>query len=181
METTTLTTTKWNIDNAHSEVQFKIKHLMISTVTGSFKTFAATAEMEGNDFSTAKISFSAETNSIFTNNEQRDGHLKGPDFFDAEKFAYITFISTGIKKKDDENYEVTGDLTIRDVIKPVTLNIEFTGLMKDPWGNQKAGFNINGKISRKEWGLTWNAALEAGGVMVSDEVKLMAEVQMVKA
>jgi polyisoprenoid-binding protein YceI len=170
--------TTWTIDAAHTQIQFKIKHLMISTVTGTLNKFEGTVEAEGNDFSTSKVELTADAASISTSNEQRDVHLKSGDFFDTEKFPKIRFKSTSVKKKDDEYFELSGDLTIRDVTKPVTLQVEFAGLMKDPWGNMKAGFNAKGKINRKDWGLSWNAALETGGVLVSDEVKIECEVQL---
>jgi len=177
METTTTTTTKWAIDPAHSEVQFKVKHLMISTVTGSFKQFGAEAELEGDDLTNAQVSFWADTASIFTNDEKRDAHLRSPDFFDSEQFPKLTFTSTRIEGSGS-NWKVTGDLTIKGVTKPVTLDVEWSGQAKDPWGNTKAGLNLSGKIDRKEWGLTWNAALETGGVLVSDEVRILCEVQL---
>ena len=177
METTTTTTTKWAIDPAHSEVQFKVKHLMISTVTGSFKQFGAEAELEGDDLTNAQVSFWADTASIFTNDEKRDAHLRSPDFFDSEQFPKLTFSSTRIEGSGS-NWKVTGDLTIKGVTKPVTLDVEWSGQAKDPWGNTKAGLNLSGKIDRKEWGLTWNAALETGGVLVSDEVRILCEVQL---
>ena len=177
METATTTTTKWAIDPAHSEVQFKVKHLMISTVTGSFKQFGAEAELEGDDLSNAQVSFWADTASIFTNDEKRDAHLRSPDFFDSEQFPKLTFTSTRIEGSGS-NWKVTGDLTIKGVTKPVTLDVEWSGQAKDPWGNTKAGLNLSGKIDRKEWGLTWNAALETGGVLVSDEVRILCEVQL---
>lgn len=177
METTTTTTTKWAIDPAHSEVQFKVKHLMISTVTGSFKQFGAEAELEGDDLTNAQVSFWADTASIFTNDEKRDAHLRSPDFFDSEQFPKLTFTSTRIEGSGS-NWKVTGDLTIKGVTKPVTLDVEWSGQAKDPWGNTKAGLNLSGKIDRKEWGLTWNAALETGGVLVSEEVRILCEVQL---
>ena len=177
METTTTTTTKWAIDPAHSEVQFKVKHLMISTVTGSFKQFGAEAELEGDDLTNAQVSFWADTASIFTNDEKRDAHLRSPDFFDSEQFPKLTFTSTRIEGSGS-NWKVTGDLTIKGVTKSVTLDVEWSGQAKDPWGNTKAGLNLSGKIDRKEWGLTWNAALETGGVLVSDEVRILCEVQL---
>ncbi|MCB9180574.1 MAG: YceI family protein [Flavobacteriales bacterium] len=177
METATTTTTKWAIDPAHSEVQFKVKHLMISTVTGSFKQFGAEAELEGDDLTNAQVSFWADTASIFTNDEKRDAHLRSPDFFDSEQFPKLTFTSTRIEGSGS-NWKVTGDLTIKGVTKPVTLDVEWSGQAKDPWGNTKAGLNLSGKIDRKEWGLTWNAALETGGVLVSDEVRILCEVQL---
>ena len=177
METATTTTTKWAIDPAHSEVQFKVKHLMISTVTGSFRQFGAEAELEGDDLSNAQVSFWADTASIFTNDEKRDAHLRSPDFFDSEQFPKLTFTSTRIEGSGS-NWKVTGDLTIKGVTKPVTLDVEWSGQAKDPWGNTKAGLNLSGKIDRKEWGLTWNAALETGGVLVSEEVRILCEVQL---
>ncbi len=176
-----MTTTKWALDPTHSEIQFKVKHLMITNVTGSFKQFNAAVETEGDDFTTAKISFDAATASVDTNNEQRDGHLKSADFFDSEKHANISFVSTSFVKKDnDGNFTLNGNLTIKNVTKPVALNVEFAGMEKDPWGNAKAGFSVNGKINRKDWELNWNAALESGGLLVSDEVRLSAEIQVVK-
>ena len=140
---------------------------MITNVTGSFNIFTASAQTEDEDFTKAKVSFTADVNSISTNNEQRDGHLKAPDFFDAEKFPQIKFEATKAENVDsDGSYELYGDLTIRDVTKNVKLSVEFGGVVKDPWGNTKAGFTINGKINRKDFGLTWNAVTEAGGVMV---------------
>ncbi|HNT93296.1 MAG: YceI family protein [Bacteroidales bacterium] len=170
-------TTKWIIDPAHSEIQFKVKHMMITTVTGSFKEFSSEVETEGEDFSTARIRFEAATASIFTNAEQRDAHLRSADFFDADNFPVMSFVSSKLEKTDDDNWQLTGDLTIKDVTKPVKLDVEFGGVGKDPWGNTKAGFSLSGKINRKDWGLNWNAALEAGGVLVSDDVRILCEVQ----
>lgn len=170
----------YKIDAAHSEINFKVKHLMITNVTGSFTKFDATLEAKADDLSDAKISFEADVNSISTNNEQRDGHLKSDDFFNAEKFPKLTFKSTEFKKLSDDKYKLSGDLTIRDVTKRVELGVEFGGTMTDPWGQEKAGFEIHGKISRKEFNLNWNAVTEAGGVVVSDEVRLQLAVQMIK-
>lgn len=174
-----MATTKWALDPTHSELQFKVKHLMITTVTGNIKSFNAELESEGDDFTNANISFSGEINSIDTGNGDRDGHLKSGDFFDAEKFPAITFKSTSVEK-DGSDYIVKGDLTIKNVTKPVKLNAEFGGIATDPWGNNKAGFTLSGKINRTEFGLTWNAALETGGVMVSEDVKILGELQFVK-
>jgi len=174
-----MTTTKWAIDPSHSEVLFKVKHLMISTVTGSFKEFGAEAELEGDDLANARVSFWANTASVHTNDANRDKHLASADFFESEKFPKLTFTSTGIVKKGD-GYAVSGDLTIKGVSRPVTFTAEWSGIAKDPWGNTKAGLNLSGKIDRKEWGLNWNAALEAGGVLVSDEVRIQCEVQLAK-
>ncbi|NCT94198.1 MAG: YceI family protein [Chitinophagaceae bacterium] len=170
----------YKIDAAHSEITFKVKHLMITNVTGSFTSFDATMEAAAADFSDAKISFEADVNSITTNNEQRDGHLKSDDFFAADKFPKLSFVSKSFAKASADQYKLTGDLTIRDVTKTVELLVEFGGTMTDPWGQEKAGFEISGKINRKEFGLGWGAVTEAGGVVVSDEVKLHMAVQMVK-
>jgi polyisoprenoid-binding protein YceI len=170
----------YKIDPAHSEITFKVKHLMITNVTGSFTQFDATMESDAADFSDAKISFEADVNSVTTNNEQRDTHLKSDDFFAAEKFPKLSFVSTSISKKSDDKYKLTGDLTIRDVTKTIDLDVEYGGTMTDPWGQVKAGFDVNGKINRKEFGLGWGAVTEAGGVVVSDEVKLHMAVQMIK-
>ncbi len=175
-----MNTTKWILDPTHSEIQFKVKHLMITTVTGYFREFSASVESAGDDFSNAKINFEAKTASIDTNNADRDNHLKSADFFDAEKFPALQFQSTEMKKAVDGNFRLTGDITIKDVTKPVILDVEFGGIMKDPWGNQKAGFSLSGKINRKDWGLNWNAALETGGVLVSDEVRIFCEIQLAK-
>jgi polyisoprenoid-binding protein YceI len=173
-----MATTNWVIDASHSEIQFKVKHLVITTVTGSFQEFSGTVE-SGDSFENAKISFEANTASINTNSAQRDGHLKSGDFFDVEKFPTLNFKATKFSKKGDD-FELIGDLSIKDVTKSVTLAVEFGGVATDPWGNTKAGFEVTGKINRKDFGLTWNAPTEAGGVLVSDEVKLIANVQLLK-
>jgi polyisoprenoid-binding protein YceI len=173
--------TKWVIDPSHSEVAFKVKHLMISNVKGVFKEFSGSVETSSEDFLTSDIDFSIVASSIDTGAADRDGHLKSPDFFDVEKNSAITFKGTGLKKTEDTgNYILNGDLTIKGVTNPVKLNVEFSGTMKDPWGNLKAGYSVNGKINRKDWGLNWNAALEAGGVLVSDEVVINCDVQLLK-
>lgn len=172
--------TKWSIDNGHSEVHFKVKHLVISTVTGTFGKYSADVETDGDDFTTAKIHFSADVNSISTGVEQRDGHLKSADFFDAANHPTVDFVSTGVTKTGDNTYKVSGNLTMRGTTKPVDLNVEFGGMMKDFYGNIKAGFEVSGAIKRKEFGLHWDAVTEAGGVVVSDEVKLVANVQFAK-
>ncbi|QOJ27537.1 MAG: YceI family protein [Ignavibacteriales bacterium] len=170
----------WAIDPTHSEIGFKVKHMMFTNVSGKFSSFDASVENEDDKFETSAISFSADVNSIDTANADRDNHLRSGDFFEVEKFPKLTFVSTGITKVDDNQYKINGDFTIRDVTKKITLDAEYSGLMKDPWGNTKAGFSLSGKINRKDFGLTWNAALETGGVLVSDEVKLLCEVQVVK-
>ncbi|MFO0356485.1 MAG: YceI family protein [Sphingobacteriaceae bacterium] len=175
-----MTTTKWGLDAAHSEINFKVKHMMIANVSGNFTKFNVNAETEGDDFSKAKINFTADTASIYTNNEQRDGHLKSPDFFDAEKFPQLKFESDSITKKSDDEYVMNGNLTIKDVTKPVALNLNFGGIGKDPYGNTKAGFTVEGKINRKDFGLTWNAALETGGMLVGEDLKIHSEIQLAK-
>lgn len=171
--------TNWKIDEMHSDVQFKIKHLVISTVSGSFTKFSAEAETEGDDFTNGKISFTADVNSITTGNEQRDGHLKSPDFFDTANYPTLDFVSSKVEKHSD-GYKVHGNLTMRGVTKPLTLDVEFGGTAKDVYGNFKAGFEVRGKINRSEFGLTWGAVTEAGGVVLGDDVKLSANVQMMK-
>ena len=171
-------TTKWVLDPTHSEITFKVKHLMISNVKGAFKTFDAS--IDGEDFRTSNFNVTIDTGSISTNNDDRDAHLKSPDFFGVEKYPEITFVSTSLKKVDDNEFKLIGDLTIKGTTKEIELDTEFGGFMKDPYGNEKAGFSINGKLNRKDFGLNWNAALEAGGVMVGNEIKVNAEVQFVK-
>ncbi|MDO6392106.1 YceI family protein [Pontibacter sp. BT731] len=172
---------KWSVDPTHSEVQFKVKHLMITTVTGYFQKFTAEAESEDENFNGARnIVFTADVNSISTNNEQRDTHLKSADFFDADNHGEVRFVGTSYENVGGNDYKLHGDLTIRNITKPVTVDVEFGGTVVDPYGQHKAGFTVTGKISRKEFGLTWNAVTEAGSVVVSDEIKLQAEVQLVK-
>ena len=175
-----MATTTWSIDPTHSEVQFKIKHLVISTVTGQFNTFNGSLEATGDDFSGAKATFEASIDSISTNNADRDGHLKSPDFFDAANFPTLNFESTSFENKGGNDYKITGNFTIKGVTKEVTLDAEFGGIMTDPYGNVKAGFEITGKINRKDFGLSWSAVTEAGGIVVSDEVKLALNVQFAK-
>lgn len=170
----------YQIDPLHSEIVFKVKHLMISTVTGNFNSFDASMQTDADDFENAAISFSAQTNSISTNNEQRDGHLKSADFFDAEKYPEIKFVSTSFKKKNDEQYSLVGNLTIKDQTHCVELAAEYGGTMTDFYGQTKVGFEVSGKISRSQFGLTWSAVTEAGGIVVSDEIKLQLAVQFIK-
>jgi len=174
------TVTRWVVDPMHSEVQFKVKHLVISTVTGFFRKFDGSVQTENEDFQNAEIDFTLDVNSIDTNQEQRDQHLKSADFFDAEQYPKITFKSTSFTKTGDEEYDLTGDLTVRDVTKPVTLKVEFGGSAGDFYGNTKAGFEITGKINRKEFGLTWNGVTEAGSVVVGEDVKLIINLQFTK-
>jgi polyisoprenoid-binding protein YceI len=179
-ETETLVATKWAIDTTHSEIQFKVKHLMLTQVTGQFTQFAGQVEMEETQLETAQISFTADTVSISTGNEQRDGHLRGEDFFNSEVYPQLLF-TNGKIVNSTTGLILTGDMTIRDITNRVELPVEFGGLGIDPWGNQKLGFSINGKINRKDFGLVWNSALEAGGVLVSDDVRIIAEIQLSKS
>ena len=170
----------YKIDADHSDITFKVKHLMIAHASGIFKKFDATIDVNEDDLSDAKISFEADVDSVHTKNEQRDAHLKGDDFFNAEKFPKLTFNSTGIKSEGDNEYSLNGDLTIRDITKPITLKVEYNGKITDPWGQERMGFEINGKINRKEFGLKWSAVTEAGGIVVADDVRLALNVEMVK-
>ena len=175
-----MATTNWNIDASHSEVGFKVRHLMITNVKGSFGKYSATVAMEEDNLETSKISFEAEIASVNTGNEQRDGHLKSPEFFDAENYPSIKFESTKMEKAGENEYKLTGNLNVKGVEKSVVLDVTSLGIAKDPWGNTKAGFEVKGKINRNDFNLTWNAALETGGVLVSEEVNLNAEVQFLK-
>jgi polyisoprenoid-binding protein YceI len=170
----------WTIDNTHSEIGFKIKHLVISTVSGKFTSFEGKLEGDPKDFTKAKISFSADVDSIHTGNDQRDGHLKSADFFDTVKYPKLTFASASIVSKGENEYKVTGDLTIKGVTKPVSLNVEFGGTQVNFYGQTVAGFEITSKINRQDFGLTWSAVTEAGGIVVSDEVKLVIAVELVQ-
>ena len=174
-----MSTTKWVIDPTHSEIGFKVKHMMFTNVSGTFAAYDATITTEDDNFENANFEFSANIDSISTNNLDRDNHLKSGDFFDADNFPKLTFKASSFTK-DGDDYEITGDLSIKEVTKPVKFPVEFSGLMKDPWGNTKAGLNIYGKINRKDWGLNWNSALETGGVLVGEEVKLNIELQLIK-
>ncbi len=171
---------KWAIDPMHSEIEFKVKHLMISTLTGKFTGFSGEVENDAADFSDAKINFSADVTTINTGNEQRDGHLQSEDFFNTAAFPTLTFTSTGMTKTADDTFVLAGDLNMHGVSKNIELNLVFNGLMTDPYGNEKAGFELSGKISRKDFDLTWSATTEAGGIVVSDEVKLLCNVQIAK-
>jgi len=175
-----MSTTKWVLDPTHSELGFKIKHLMITNVSGNFNKFEVAAESKDEEFTNAKVNVSIAVDSINTNNAKRDEHLRTSDFFEADKFPSIVFRSTSIEKVDDENFVLTGDLTIRDITKSVKLNLEYSGVSKDPWGNEKAGFSLNGKINRKDFGITYNATLETGGLMLGEELKIIGEIQLVK-
>lgn len=173
--------TTWKVDQSHSEIKFKVKHLVVSTVTGQFTSFSGTVDAEKPDFSDAKISFEADVNSINTKNEQRDGHLKSADFFDAVNYPKLTFVSKSIEKKSDDEYIVAGDITIRGTTKEISLNVTYNGTTKGFGGVDVAGFEITGKLNRFDFGLHWNALTEAGGIVVSDEVKLEISAELNKA
>ena len=174
-----MATSTWVIDPTHSEIQFKVKHLVISTVTGAFKTFEGSVVTETEDFDGATVSFSADTNSIDTNQAQRDEHLKSGDFFESEKYPKISFTGK-LAKSGSDSYTLKGDLTIKSTTKPFEFAVEYGGNMTDFYGNNKSGFEVVGKINRKEFGLEWSAVTEAGGVVVGDDVKLIANIQIVK-
>ena len=168
----------WQIDPAHSEVLFSVKHMMISTVRGKFTSFTGTVDASDQNPTGAQIAVQIDTSSIDTGNAQRDGHLSSPDFFDAAKFPQITFKSTSVEQRDDDHFSVHGDLTLRDVTKSVVLDVEYAGQAKSPWGVTSAGFSAQTKINRKDWGLGWNVALETGGWLVSDEIRISIEVEL---
>lgn len=173
--------TKWNLDKSHSSVKFNVQHLVISEVEGSFKMFNGSVESPAPDFSNAKINFTVDVNSVNTDDEKRDGHLKSDDFFNAEKYPNMTFTSTSFKKVKGNMYTLEGNLTIRDVTKKVKFAVVYGGTVKDPWGNTKAGFKASGKINRKEFGLKWNATMEAGGAVVGDDVQMLINVEFAQA
>jgi len=175
-----MSTTKWAVDPTHSEIGFKVKHMMFTNVSGQFTKFTAEANTNGDSFEGASFSFSGDIDSVSTGNADRDGHLLSGDFFDAAQFPKITFESTAFNKKNEGEYTLNGNLSLHGETKPVSLDVEFGGIAKDPWGNTKAGFTITGKLNRKDFGLTWNSALETGGVLVGEEVKLAIELQFVK-
>lgn len=177
---TQMSKSRWAIDPSHSQIGFKVKYMMFIHVSGRFNDFQAVVENDDDQFETSVISFSANVNSVDTNSFDRDDHLRSADFFDVERFPTITFKSTGIQKIDETKFEVSGDLTIRDVTKNIILEVEHSGSMKDPWGNTKAGVILSGKINRKDFGLNWNTSLETGGVLVGEDIKLISEIQLIK-
>jgi polyisoprenoid-binding protein YceI len=171
--------TKWSIDPSHSEIAFKVRHLMISNTKGVFKIFDAAIYTSEKDFTTAEIDVWIDAGSINTGDEKRDEHLKGPDFFDVENHKQISFTAKTIEKQDaDGNQELWGELTMKGVTKKIKLNAEFGGILTDPWGKERAGFTVKGKINRSDWGLVWNAAIETGGLMVGDEIKISCEIEL---
>lgn len=173
--------TKWNVDKAHSSVQFTVTHLIISEVAGQFKSYDGSIEASKEDFTDAKINFSIDIASISTDNEGRDKHLKSDDFFNAEKFPKMTFVGKSFTKVDGKKYKLTGDLTLRDVTKSIILDVIFNGTVKDPWGNTRAGFKISGELNRFDYNLKWNTLMEAGGAVVGKTVSLAVNLELVKA
>jgi polyisoprenoid-binding protein YceI len=175
-----MSTTKWVIDPTHSDIQFKIKHLMISTVTGQFNKFEGTIETEDENFATAKAEFTADIDSITTNNEQRDAHLKNSDFFDADIHPQLIFESEKVEKINEEDYKIHGALTMRGVRKSIVLDAELGGITKDPWGNTRVGFSLSGKVNRKDFGVSFGMLTETGGIALGEEVKMFVNAQFVK-
>jgi polyisoprenoid-binding protein YceI len=181
METThALTRTKWSLDTSHSHIGFTVKHLMVTNVRGVFNEYAGSIYTSGEDFPGAEINLSITTASVSTGDGRRDTHLKSPDFFDAENFKEINFKGTSLEKTNGREYILHGDLRIKDVTKRIKLDVGFNGIIKDPWGAKRAAFEVTGKISRKDFGLTWNTVLETGGVMVGDEVTIKCEIQLIQ-
>ncbi len=182
METKEVSTkTKWSIDTAHTAIEFKVKHLMISNIKGSFAEFGGSIYTTGKDFTSCEIDFWLDPASIQTGDKKRDEHLKGADFFDSANYKKITFVAHNFTKVDRiGHYELYGELTMKGITKQIKLHVELGGVMKDPFGKEKVGFSIHGVIDRNDWGLNWNAALEAGGLLVSDEVAINCEVQLTK-
>jgi len=176
-----LTKTNWAIDPMHSHIGFKVKHLMFTNVRGRFTEYNASISTDGIDFTTAEISVSINPASINTNDSKRDEHLRSADFFDVDKIKEINFNSNTFEQTNGGDYVLHGDLTMKGVTNPVKLDVEFGGIVKDPWGNEKAVINLQGKINRKDWGLNWNAALETGGVLVGEEITFDIEVQLARA
>lgn len=173
--------TKWVVDATHSSIDFSIKHMMIAKVKGTFQTFEADIEADPEDLSTADIEFKVDLSSIDTRNSERDAHLKSADFFDVEKYPTMTFKSTSIQKTSDNEYAVTGDLTLHGTTNQETFTVVYEGGGKDPWGNEKTGYSVEGVIKRTDYGLVWNAALETGGVLVGEDVKVSLDIEAAKA
>jgi len=175
-----MATNKWALDPTHSEIQFKVRHLLVSNVSGHFKSFTAAVETEGEDITTAKVQVAIDVNSITTNNEQRDGHLKTGDFFDVENHPQLTFEAAGLVPVSEGQYKMNGTLTMRGVSKPQTLNVDFGGLVQDPWGNERVGFSVTGRVNRKEFGVSFSMVSETGGVLLGEDIAFTAEAEFVK-
>lgn len=180
VSTLSFSQTIWTVDKSHSKVGFSVSHLVITDVEGFFKDYDAQITTDGDDFSKAKIDFTIKTASIFTDNNDRDNHLRADDFFNAEKYPAMTFKGKSMKKVGDKKYKLVGDLTIRDVTKQVELEVKYNGTVKDPWGNTKAGFKVKGEINRFDYNLKWNKAIETGSLVVGKDVELVIDLQLVK-
>ena len=180
ISTLTFSQTTWTVDKSHSKVGFSVSHLVITDVDGFFKDYEAQISSNGDDFSTANVELKVNTSSIFTDNEKRDDHLRSDDFFNSEKYPQMTFKGKSMKKVGDKKYKLTGDFTIRDVTKQVELDVKYNGMVKDPWGNTKAGFKITGEIDRFDYNLKWDKAIEAGSLVVGKDVELVIDLQLVK-
>ena len=180
ISTSLFSQTTWSVDKAHTKVGFSVTYLVITDVEGYFKEYDAQISTSDDDFTKANIDFTVNANSIFTDNDKRDTHLRSDDFFNAEKYPQMVFKGKSIKKIDDKNFKLTGDFTIRDVTKQVALNVKYNGTVKDPWGNTKAGFKITGEIDRFDYNLKWNKSIETGSLVVGKEVELVINLQLVK-
>ncbi len=176
----TINATTWNFDNSHTTIGFDVSHMVIATVDGKFKSFSGTVETEGDNWENAKINFTADINSIDTDNEDRDNHLKSPDFFAAEEYPELTFVGKSMEKVGDKEYKLTGDLTMRGTTKEVSLDVTHNGTITDPWGNVRAGFSIEGEVNRFDYGLEWDKTLDTGGLVVGNEVEIDIEVELIQ-
>ena len=172
--------TEWQFDNAHTDIKFEVSHMVIATVTGKFNDFSGMVTSQGNDFTNAKVEFTINVNSIDTDNDKRDGHLKSDDFFNAKKFPQIKFKSTSFKKIKNNKYKLVGNLTMRDKTKKVELSVKYNGSVKDPWGNTRVGFRLEGEVNRFDFGLKWDNALETGSLIVGKEVEIICDVELIK-
>jgi len=170
----------WAIDSAHSEIGFSVRHMMISTVRGRFEKFSGTVNFDEATPANSTVNVQIEAASVNTKEAQRDGHLKSPDFFDADKYPYLTFKSKRVKVVDSQHAKLVGDMTIRDITKEVVMDVEYAGQAKNPWGKTAAGFSAQTKINREDWGLTWNQTLETGGVLVGKDINISIEVEIIK-
>lgn len=175
-----MATTKWNLDTAHSEIGFRVRHMMLTSVSGKFQNFDGTLVRFDDSFEDASIIFTSQMESLTTGNEERDTHLLGSDFFDAVQFPKMIFTSRSFKVLNDRDFLLEGDLTMHGMTRPIRLQLELEGVSPDPWGNTRAGFNVQGKLNRKDWGLNWNTLLEAGGMMVGEEVTLEIQLQFIQ-
>ena len=171
---------KWVLDKANSQIHFMVKHMMITTVTGGFSEFDGSVETDDNDFSTAKIEFTAQALSVFTGNAGRDMHVRSADFFDIDKYPQLKFVSTSVKRIDDKHFKLHGNMTIKDITKEIEVDVKVTGFVKDPAGKERVGFFISGSIHRKDFGLKWNVITEAGNILVGEEARISCDVQLIE-